>query len=103
MSQRVTVKDVRAAFGNLVTTATELGVRKPDEKWILQEGSMTYGRAYRIYLQEQGSGGLMATSLALSDGFLGMTASEAQQAIWMLRRGMQAVAEAHQGFFKREL
>lgn len=83
MSIRITVVDVRTAYVALVKAAQQAGV--DTAKWQLQEGSSTYGRAYRIY--DDGFG-----AMGLSQGFLGLTASQAYHTIhtilavlWMIK------------------
>lgn len=68
MSTRVTIKDVRNRFEALVKVCQSRGI--DTSKWRLQEGSSTYGRAYRLY--DDGKG-----VLGLSQGFLGLTAAQA--------------------------
>jgi hypothetical protein len=61
----------------------------PDaDRWSLQTGSPTYGRAWRLYARDPQTGGL-ASVPGLSDGYLGMTKTEAAQSLDMLATGLR--------------
>jgi len=79
---RITVVDVRVAYGHLVKAAGALGL--DTSRWELHEGSSTYGRAYRIY--DDGFG-----ALGLSQGFIGLTARQAYDAIWAMQSALWTV------------
>ena len=86
---RLTVADVRTAYGHLLSAALEAGVIDHSTQWLLQEGT-----SYR--LKQRGADGTgMSDALGLShDGLLGSTAKEAHAALRMLRLGMRAAYAA---------
>ena len=58
---------------------------------VVEIGSKTYGRAYRLYTKNvQGGGGLSDAPLHLGDGFLGLTSGEARQSMRMIYLSLQA-------------
>jgi hypothetical protein len=64
----------------------------PDaDRWTLQTGSKTYGRAYRLYARDPRTGGLGSVP-GLADGYLGMTAREAAHSLDMLATGLRLAA-----------
>lgn len=73
MSQRFTVKDVRAIFGTFREVCLKAGIEQARE-YVLQEGSATNGRSYRLYVEETASGGLADP---IFGNYLGWTAKEA--------------------------
>jgi hypothetical protein len=60
----------------------------------LEEGSKTYGRAFRLYLRDPETGGLGTVPGMSSSGFLGMTKGEAVRSIDMLAQGVEMVVAA---------
>jgi hypothetical protein len=61
------------------------------DRWTLQTGSKTYGRAFRLYARDPQTGGLSSVP-GLSEGFLGMTSREAAQSLDMLATGLRLAA-----------
>ena len=59
----------------------ELGMLPKDHRVVVEMGTKTYGRAFRIYTRDIHSGGLSDHPLHLGDGFLGMTSGEALQSL----------------------
>lgn len=58
---------------------------------VVEIGSKTYGRAFRLYTKNvQGGGGLSDAPLHLGDGFLGQTSGEARQSLRMIYLSLQA-------------
>lgn len=57
---------------------------------VVEMGSKTYGRAYRLYTKNVQGGGLSDAPLHLGDGFLGLTSGEARQSLRMLHRALMA-------------
>lgn len=58
---------------------------------VVEIGSKTYGRAFRLYTKNvQGGGGLSDAPLHLGDGFLGLTSGEARQSLRMIYLSLQA-------------
>lgn len=88
---RITMKDVRFSFDRLCTVAQRCGL--DTEGWIVEEGSATYGRAYRLYRQGE-HGATFPTALGLSSGYLGMTAAAAKNAIDFIIVGLWAAIDA---------
>jgi hypothetical protein len=95
MSSRITVRDVRIAFGHLLSCALEAGVISDRAEFLLQEG-----HSYRIK-RRMHNGGLgeafKGLSDGASDGLLGGTAREAHTALRMLRLGIEAAHAARPG------
>jgi hypothetical protein len=65
----------------------------PNEtKVVLDKGSKTYGRAYRLYTAGYGeSSGYSDKPLHLGDGYLGMTKREAYLSLRAILRTLEAV------------
>ena len=59
----------------------ELGMLPKEHHVVVEMGTKTYGRAYRIYTKDINSGGLSDRPLHLGDGFLGLTSGEALQSL----------------------
>lgn len=57
---------------------------------VVEIGSKTYGRAYRLYTKNVHGGGLSDAPLHLGDGFLGLTSGEARQSMRMIYLSLQA-------------
>lgn len=74
-----TIQQVRGAAVRYSEALRELGMLADDERLILNEGSRTYGRAWRINLVRPGSGAEFSPP-AGSD-FLGWTKAEAWQTL----------------------
>lgn len=79
-----TVAEVRAAFGRAQRAATAAGI--DSSGWRLQEGSQTYGRAWRIF--DMAPAGGLATVAGVSD-FLGLTRREAACSLRGLAQGLE--------------
>lgn len=74
----ITIKDVRRAFDNHVAALTRHGLHDPAEgRYVLSEGSKTYGNAYRINFIPTGESGHYRPRIG-SD-FLGFTKREAYE------------------------
>jgi len=84
--ERITVREVRAMFDRAVAAAGKVGWSGPSYRWILQEGSQTNGRAWRMYCV--GPGGGLRDVLG-GDGYLGWTTREVYQALYALARGWE--------------
>jgi len=74
-------------WAGLITSTTE--------RVVLEMGSKTYGRAYRLYTTdvEQG-GGYSDKPLHLGDGFLGLTKREAWLSLIAILRAFEAMRSA---------
>lgn len=92
MAQRFTVKDVRAALVNAACAADAVGL--DTSYWHLQEGSKINGNAYRIFRRDPDSGGLRDLGFTSGNGYLGMTAREAYDALCHYQGAWWAVADA---------
>ena len=68
----------------------------PNEtKVVLDKGSKTYGRAYRIYTTGyEGNSGYSDKPLHLGDGYLGITKREAYPSLRAILRTLEAVRGA---------
>ena len=63
-----------------------------ETKVVLDKGSKTYGRAYRLYTTGyEGNSGYSDKPLHLGDGYLGMTKSEAYLSLRAILRTLEAV------------
>lgn len=92
MATRYTVKDVRMAFEGACKAAKTAGLDSSD--WVLQEGSAPNGVAYRIFRKRRGESGLTDLGFTNGNGFLGMTARQAYDALHHYMGAWWAVAEA---------
>lgn len=105
---RPTVKDVRCIFEQYAELVKEYGLVRPGYNLTLDEGSKTYGRAYRVYevadrslwgkkgnasdwSGEYGSGHYEPT---IGYSYLGMTAREAHEAIAERKRMIYDIVRA---------
>ena len=88
MTRRITVKDVRDSVEILRERCLKMGM--DTGRWELHEGSSTYGRAYRLY--DDGKG-----VLGLSQGFLGLTATEAYRALEVMLGVLWAIQDHQNG------
>lgn len=87
---KTTVKDVHGAFDRLKEAAAGAGI--DTSRWQLSEGSLTYGRAWKLYERAQDTGALFETELPC---FLGMTKEEAYRTLHSYAAGIwAAVREA---------
>lgn len=78
MTERFTVKDVRIAYQGYAELLESLGYDTLLMQ--LQEGSATYGRAFRVTVdgyEAPGTG---------NSGYIGFTAREAYDTLWTIRR-----------------
>lgn len=80
-TNRITVVDVRTAFAAYAKTLTGLGVDV--SKLELQEGSQTYGRAFRVVVDGRDAPGTG------DRGFIGWTAREAYDTLWTILRTLE--------------
>ncbi len=80
-------QDLVRALARATAAAQAAGLPDAD-RWTLQTGSKTYGRAFRLYARDPQTGGLSSVA-GLSDGFLGVTAREAASSLDMLATGLR--------------
>jgi hypothetical protein len=88
------IGEVRQAFQRMTRGADRVGY--DTSRWILQEGSKTYGRAFRVFRvgDENGNGSGHYDPLpGLSIGYLGMTRAETAHALDMLAIAFHASAD----------
>jgi hypothetical protein len=91
MSATVTTKELNT---RLITLADAMRAAGIDPAGLtIEHGSRTYGRAYRLYIQETGSGGL-STVPTMSSSYLGVTKSEADRALRFLIDGLRLATAA---------
>lgn len=90
MTERITITDVRMRFQHYVEAAAKVGF--DTEGWTMQEGSSTYGRAFRIYTAtgERAPGAEWA-------GYIGSTRREAFQALTHMHSLMWEIIELRKG------
>jgi hypothetical protein len=95
MSDRITNVDVRRLADRLEDLARRVDVLDADEVLVLDHGSVTYGRAWRLHsMAKAGTGGHHDGPFFLGSGFLGSTTREAYCALRGMVRALEAVAEA---------
>lgn len=87
---RITRDELDKMFARAVHAASHAGVENT-QNWQLQIGSVTYGRAYRVY--DVATGGTQSDFLG-SSGFLGSNAREAYQALHAMARALELVLRA---------
>lgn len=88
--ERIEITDVRNMFGHYVKAAEAVGFDVTD--WRMDEGSSTYGRAFRIYTGtgERAPGAEWA-------GYIGGTRREAYQALTHLHSLLWEIVELRKG------
>lgn len=59
----------------------------------IEHGSRTYGRAYRLYIRQDGTGGLSNVP-TMSSSYLGVTKNEADRALRFLIDGLRLATAA---------
>lgn len=104
MSKRITIKDVRPALENYAEACKEAGLIPEGMKIVLEEGSQTYGRAWRVFRTgimvkdedghptfPKGSGHF---NPPVGSAYLGWTAAEALAALQDRTTGIWAGLEA---------
>ena len=84
----MSMEDVNGAFESFCTVAQSMGIKT--DNWVIQEGSATYGRAYRMY-RKGDKGGLY--SILGGDGYLGMTKPEVYQTLQTMLNTLHLVNE----------
>jgi hypothetical protein len=102
--KRITIKDVRPALERYAVACKEAGLVPEGMHIILEEGSRTYGRAWRVYLTGDmvlGAGGERTwpkgsgySRPPVGDSYLGWTAKEAHVALQERTSGIWAGLEA---------
>lgn len=91
MTERITKQDLQRAVEALQREMDHAGITFPNGRRLaLQEGSKTYGRAWRLHGRDPESGGLHDDlNLGGWGGYIGWTGREALQSIEMLRAGLR--------------
>jgi hypothetical protein len=89
--ERVTVANIHRRALVVTELAWELGIIGADDYLEIQQGSKTYGRAWRIW----GEGG--RDIFNLGRGFLGMTRGDAYAALGVILSTLRAVKDTRQG------
>jgi hypothetical protein len=89
---RIPDKFLQGAVKGIEDDMRELGMIAQDERVIVEIGSKTYGRAFRLYTTGKGgTTGLSDSPLHLGDGFLGMTSEQALTSLRCIVRTLEAV------------
>lgn len=70
------------------TTASDLGILGDGERVVMEEGSPTYGRAFRLHLTKPGESGYFNSPFV---GYLGATKAEADLSLQCIASTLQAV------------
>ena len=95
MSERITTHQLEQLVRMISEEMRWAGLLPEGTKVILEQGSKTYGRAYRIYtVNYDKHGGYSDSPLHLGDGFLGATKREAWIALRSILRTFEAVRSA---------
>jgi hypothetical protein len=91
---RTTKRDVQNAFDSLRLAATAAGI--DSSTWIMEEGSATYGRAFRLYRRDPEHYGV--ANVTGLDSFLGTSRREAYlslraaaNALWLVAHERETV------------
>lgn len=94
MSEKISKGDVQGMFRRLCRAAEQAGV--PPEEWswwIMEEGSATYGRAWRLHLGKPGSSGQFSPMNG-ADSYLGGNRREAYLSLYGMARAFEAMVPA---------
>lgn len=91
---RVTGGQLQQVTGSIEHLLRTLGMIGDGDRMVIEIGSKTYGRAFRIYRVGEGSTGLSDAPLHLGDGFLGLTSTDALRSLRMIRCTLSSVVEA---------
>lgn len=94
MTDRITRADLAAALKSHKLALEACGV-KYDGQFVLEEGSKTYGRAYRLYRVPEGQSGHY--NPPVGGDYLGMTAREAYENLTTRTSVLWDVATALRG------
>lgn len=90
MSERITIRHVRAMVGRAVNAARAVGI--DTSHWWLQTGSSPNGIAYRLFAGTAESPTVGGTAVhGLDIGYLGMTAREAYHTLHTLAAAWEEV------------
>ena len=90
---RVTGGQLQQVTGSIEHLLRTLGMIGDGDRMVVEIGSKTYGRAFRIYRQGVNTG-LSDAPLHLGDGFLGLTSTDALRSLRMIRCTLSSVVEA---------
>ena len=90
---RTTQTDLDYRLGVLADEMTRAGIDSTN--LALQNGSKTYGRAYRLHFRDPVTGGLSDVP-ALRSSYLGMTKTEADTALRFLIDGLRIARDSAQ-------
>ena len=97
MATRVTSKDVRAQLEYLKEELIDAGLFTIESRWDVQESSATYGRAWRVYVDQKSCLPFpLANQLGGGGGYLGDTAKEAVETVKGARRILRAIVETRE-------
>ena len=92
MSEKVTTYQLEQLVRMITEELKWAGMLPDSTKVILEQGSKTYGRAYRLYtVNYDKQSGYSDSPLYLGDGFLGVTKREAWLSLRSILRAMEAV------------
>lgn len=95
MAERVTTHQLEQLVKMISEEMRWAGLLPESTKVVFEQGTKTYGRAYRIYtVNYDKGGGYMDSPLHLGDGYLGMTKREAWIALRAILRTFEAVRRA---------
>jgi hypothetical protein len=91
MSGTVTTSELNTRLITLADTMRAAGIDPTG--LTIQQGSRTYGRAFRLYMQDPQTGGL-GTVPNMSSDYLGVTKNEADRALRFLIDGLRLAVGA---------
>lgn len=92
---RISTQQLELSFERMTAGARRVGI--DTSKWILEQGSTTYGRPYRMFRigDESGNGSGHYNPLAnMSNGYLGWTRREVLCALDAMATAFHAAADA---------
>ena len=97
MTTRITSKHVHEQLDWLREELVDANMRTVDARWDVQEGSATYGRAWRVHVAYDSRLPFhVANQLGGGSGYLGDTARDALETIKGARRILRAIIETRE-------
>ena len=92
MAIRITSEMLTGVLNRLARTAERVGFPDTD-RWVVEEGAPSAGRAWRLFVRDTETHGLRSHPMTLSEGWIGNTRREAYEALGHMARTLEAVAE----------
>jgi hypothetical protein len=95
VSDRITPRQVEQVLGHVIALADELGIEHG--RLVIERGSPTYGRAWRLFEHRDESGGLYAPFGGHLSDYLGASAREAYVTLHHYRMALAAAVYGRKG------